>query len=103
MSSLSLESMARGVLTSVPDLVPEGNECARNSASTSSLSLELHALAVSNACVRISFIWGSLKMPTVFSALDSVDFKAQGQQVRRQLSPFHVRYLSMLFPHFNCW
>jgi len=50
-------------------MVAPGDECTRMSVRTSSLSPELHAVAVSDACSRISLISTSVKAFARFKAL----------------------------------
>ena len=50
-------------------MVAWGDECTRRSVKTSSLSSELQAVAVSDACVRISLICASVKTRAFFKAL----------------------------------
>ena len=50
-------------------MVAWGDECARRSVKTSSPSFELQAVAVSDACVRISLICASVKTRAFFKAL----------------------------------
>ena len=64
-------------------MVAKGDECTRRSAKTLSPSLELQALAVSEACVRICFICASVKILAVFKALSSVNFEPLGKKKRQ--------------------
>jgi hypothetical protein len=73
-------------------MVAKGDECTRRSAKTSSLSFELQAFAVSDACVRISFTCASVKILAVFKAL-SIALISSRWERRSVSSSFHPPYV----------